>query len=149
MEIFEKIKGGISEAVKKTLSYFENVWKQVLEFVSSEEDDSAAASKPGNSALFETFERKPSLREKMCDRMRTFFGKFSPRQKIALLFVLGIVLGAGTKAAAHDRITMGYRDYTASKTNAYDLIGLQKKVAAQGGSTAVTGGVPTAGSCSQ
>lgn len=78
-----------------------------------------------------------------------FVGKLSARDRLVILFVIGILVGFGAKTIAASTVTIGYRDYTAPKEDAYDLIELQKKVAEGGGTGAFTGGVQPSGACSQ
>lgn len=79
----------------------------------------------------------------------TFVAKLSARDRLVILFAIAIIVGFGAKTIAASTITIGYRDYTAPKEDAYDLIELQKKVAEGGGTGAFTGGVQPSGACSQ
>lgn len=155
MEILEKLRKRVSEG-----------WKSVVSFWNDEDEDLSRS--PGSSketaavrdASFEEeeiIEEGPSLKERagavaqeMRNRAVSCWRKRSGTEKMAILFACGLVLGAGVKVIANDRITIGYRDYTA-KSGTYDFIALQKKVAAEGGSAAVTGGnLPgEGGSCAQ
>lgn len=75
--------------------------------------------------------------------------KLSPKERMVAIFVIGIVLGFGAKTLATSSVTIGYRDYTAPKEGAYDLIALQKKVSESGSTGAFTGGSQPSGACSQ
>ena len=79
----------------------------------------------------------------------SFVAKISTRDRLVILFVIGAIVGFGAKTMAASTVTIGYRDYTAPKEGAYDLIGLQKKVAEGGGTGAFTGGAQPSGACSQ
>jgi hypothetical protein len=161
MEFLEKVRSGISEG-----------WKKVVDFwIDESEEDTRPSAHPSKKeerkALFDEeetdSEEKPlkerlcALKNKACETVRdakekavSCWRKRSGREKMALLFVCGLLLGAGVKMLANNKITIGYRDYTA-KSGTYDFIDLQKKVAAEGGSAAITGGgIPGGGgSCAQ
>lgn len=79
----------------------------------------------------------------------SFVAKLSTRDRFVIIFAIGIIVGFGAKTMAASTITIGYRDYAAPKEGAYDLIGLQKKVAEEGGTGAFTGGAQPSGACSQ
>lgn len=155
MEILEKLRKRVSEG-----------WKSVVSFWADEDEDiSLAPDSPKKTTAVrdasfeeeEIIEEGPTLKERartIAQEMRSktvaCWGRRTGTEKMAILFVCGLVLGAGVKVIANDRITIGYRDYTA-KSGTYDFIALQKKVATEGGSAAVTGGnLPgDGGSCAQ
>jgi hypothetical protein len=96
---------------------------------------------------------KETLRERW-GSLRTnasaLFGKLSSRERIALIFIVGIAIGFGAKTMATGSLTIGYRDYTTRNTDTYDLIALQKKVAEEGSNAAFSGGgAADGGTCSQ
>lgn len=95
-------------------------------------------------AAREGFRRRWLSIRKKCD---AFVGKLSPRDRLVILFAIGIIVGFGAKTIAASTITIGYRDYTAPEDTAYDLLDLQKKVAAAGSTGAFAGGVQPSGTC--
>lgn len=77
-----------------------------------------------------------------------------PHQKkleIALLLVLGILVGFAAKTEASQRITMGSGDYLLSQKDAraYDINAIQKELLAKGETSSIAGPQPTGGSCGQ
>lgn len=78
----------------------------------------------------------------------------NPQQKrleIALLLVLGILVGFAAKTQASHRITMGSSDYllTQKDAGAYDINAIQKELLAKGETSSIAGPQPTGGSCGQ
>ncbi|MDD5083426.1 MAG: hypothetical protein PHT88_00625 [Candidatus Moranbacteria bacterium] len=71
--------------------------------------------------------------------------------ELALLLVLGILVGFSVKTEAAKRITMGSSDYLLSQKDAgaYDLNAMQKELSAKGDSAGLASPQPTGGSCSQ
>lgn len=82
-------------------------------------------------------------------KYEAFIGGLSMRHRLLIIFAIGIIAGFGMKTLAASTITIGYRDYTAGREGAYDLIALQKKVAESGGAGVLAGGMQPAGACAQ
>lgn len=71
------------------------------------------------------------------------------RFEIALLFILGILLGIAVKTEAYERITIGFQDYTLTQQDlkAYDINALQKDLIAKGDSLVDSSGSLGGGAC--
>ncbi len=173
MEFLEKLRRGISAGWKKFVDFWidesEDDEAQASERPDGKKQNVLFEEEAGKKGLAMTEEAAAtdeeetlptddrSMKEKMCAMVGGVKGKIGScwrnrtgREKMAILFLCGAVLGAGVKVLANNRITIGYRDYTA-KAGTYDFIQLQKNVAAAGGSAAITGGgIPSGGgSCAQ
>ncbi len=79
-------------------------------------------------------------------------GRMTVKERLLVLFAVGVVLGFGVKTAAGGFITIGYQDYSVKgKGGAYDLNLLQRKVAEKNASMtsdqADAAAVPAGGQC--
>lgn len=104
------------------------------------------SGEPAPSKMTLAKEKVVSMWKLAYDRSSAMFAKLHPRERLFVIFAIGIVLGFGMKTIAHERLTIGYQDYTLSNQKAYDLIVLQKKVAEKSGQ-ATFSGAATGGSC--
>lgn len=77
--------------------------------------------------------------------------KRTHRFEIALLLILGMLVGFSVKTEAAKRITMGSSDYllTQKDVNAYDLNKIQKDLVASGEGSSIAPPQATGGSCGQ
>jgi hypothetical protein len=78
-------------------------------------------------------------------------GEKSPRARLIVVFVLGLVLGVLLKAEASSRTTIGFQDYTLSARDfqAYDVSAMQRELLASGKAAVVPSGIGGGGVCSQ
>lgn len=66
--------------------------------------------------------------------------RMSVRERLTVLFVIGLALGFGVKSIAGGFMTIGYQDYSVKGSRAaYDLNELQRAVAERNAAAAVTG----------
>lgn len=90
-----------------------------------------------------------SVRRKACSMV----GRLTVKERLLVLFAIGVVLGFGVKTTAGGYVTIGYQDYSLKgKRQAYDLNEVQRRVAeknAQQASGAVESGAANneGGSC--
>lgn len=142
-EIMAKAKTVLAQAMEKIRSMRRSASEEGMELVHEAETEE----------IFVTEVAKEKIRERwetIRGRAVSILGKLSPRERLVLLFAIGIIIGFGMKTAANGSLTIGYRDYTARNANAYDLIALQKKVAEGGSASAFSGGsVANGATCSQ
>lgn len=118
----------------------------------AEEETEELVSEVKDEEIFVAEAAKEGLRRRWVSvrkRYDSFVGNLSMRDRFVIIFAIGIIVGFGTKTMAASTVTIGYRDYTAPREDAYDLIELQKKVAESGSTGAFTGGVQPSGACSQ
>ena len=173
MEFLEKLRRGISEGWKRFVDFWidesdddeaqsseypdEKKQKALFEKEEAEEEKESAVMEEEVEEEEEATADGNTMKERMCamvsgakEWVASCWSNRSGREKVALLLICGAVLGAGVKVLANNRVTIGYRDYTA-KAGTYDFVELQKSVAAAGGSAAITGGgIPSGGgSCAQ
>lgn len=94
---------------------------------------------------------EPTEEESVSSDVNQTQKKDQKKFEIALLLVLGVLVGFSVKTEAAKRITMGSSDYLLSQqdASAYDLNVLQKDALARGDSASITGPQATGGSCSQ
>ncbi|MEI6650783.1 MAG: hypothetical protein WCL23_05130 [Candidatus Moraniibacteriota bacterium] len=56
--------------------------------------------------------------------------RLSVKERLVIIFAIGIALGFAVKHSASQNVTIGYDDYTVkNQGKAYDLIAMQKKLA--------------------
>jgi len=142
-DIIAKAKAALAQVKEKMRSMRRNVSEETEEFVHEAETEEifVAVSIKETATRFWQSIRKQA---------RMLIGKLSSRERLAVIFVIGLIIGFGIKTVASEYITMGYRDYTAKNTNVYNLIDLQKKVTASGSDAAFSGGGSAGGAtCSQ
>lgn len=123
-------------AAQKSLTRFQEKWKAWIRKARNDKEEL------GPEEIF-------TEGEEGADRpvFSRFLGSFSAKERLLLVFVLGIVLGFGAKTMATESITIGYRDYSVAKNEAYDLMALQKKVSENGSGANFSGGVRQGGAC--
>lgn len=126
----------VRSSAKKSLTRFQEKWSAWIKKSRRNEEEL------GLEEILPDTERevRPSLPSKL-------FGSFSPKERFLMIFALGMVLGFGVKTLAQESITIGYRDYSVSKNEVYDLIALQKKVSENGGTANFSGGIQQGGAC--
>ncbi|NTW45703.1 MAG: hypothetical protein HGB18_01450 [Candidatus Moranbacteria bacterium] len=77
------------------------------------------------------------------------------KERLIVLFVIGLAIGFGVKTIAGGIVTIGYQDYTLRPgAGAYDLNELQRRVSQKNAESAALGGqeqeaAPEGGSCQQ
>ncbi len=141
-ELIAKAKTALARGAEKLRSIRKDAAEEGMEIIHEAEAEEIFVEE----ATKETFrERWESVKTNAA----ALFGKLSSRERLALLFMAGIVIGFGAKTLAMDSLTIGYRDYTARNAGAYDLIELQKKVAENGSGSAFSGGMTAGAACSQ
>jgi len=79
-------------------------------------------------------------------------GRMTMKERLLVLFAVGLVLGFGVKTAANGSVTIGYQDYTLKgKGGTYDLNEVARRVAEKNAAIATGAENPTAtpsgGSC--
>lgn len=107
--------------------------------------------------MFDMEDGRPSWRErlaKLWSPVRSIQDSLFARQlRIALLLVIGIMIGIAVKTEAAQRLTIGFQDYTVAQGGAqYDLNALEEKVAqeqASGNGTQQAVGLPGGAACGQ
>lgn len=141
-DIITKVKAVIARASEKIKSIRKGAEEETKELVHEAQTEE----------VFVAEIAKRTMRERVrpiCQRVKASFEKLSPKERIVLIFVVGLIIGFGIKTAANGRFVIGYRDYTAKNDKAYDLIQLQKEVAKRGSGSAFSGTPTGGGSCSQ
>lgn len=79
---------------------------------------------------------------------KSAIGRLSMRERLVLIFAVGIALGFVVKNFANQNVTIGYDDYTVrNQGKAYDLIAMQKQLAEKALSGDTTSSTPVGGSC--
>lgn len=79
-------------------------------------------------------------------------GRMTVKERLLVLFAIGIVFGFGCKTVAGGFVTMGYQDYTLKASGrAYDLNELERRVAqkneSQGSDQTDATAMPEGGQC--
>lgn len=137
----------LEQSKEKTTAIREGIvsrWRSAYDKIRSVYKEKCGAFSP---KMREFRERAVSAWESVRKRSVSAYEKLSPREQVVLIFLVGAVLGFGTKSVAHEQVTIGYQDYTLSNGKSYDLIALQKKVAEE--SDPSLSSVPTGGGLCQ
>ncbi|MEI7749413.1 MAG: hypothetical protein WCJ25_00215 [Candidatus Moraniibacteriota bacterium] len=79
-------------------------------------------------------------------------GRMTVKERLLVLFAVGLVLGFGVKTAANGSVTIGYQDYTLKGKGAtYDLNEVARRVAEKNAAIATgaedPAATPSGGSC--
>lgn len=141
-EIIAKAKAMFARGAEKLRLIRKNTADEGMELIREAETEEIFVEEVAKETLTERWKSVKT-------NASALFGKLSSRERLALLFMAGIVIGFGAKTAAMDSLTIGYRDYTARTAGAYDLIELQKKVAESGSGSVFSGGMTAGATCSQ
>ncbi|HWQ60028.1 MAG TPA: hypothetical protein VN420_02665 [Candidatus Fimivivens sp.] len=87
----------------------------------------------------------------VCLYVRSIVSRMTVKERLMILFAVGLVIGFGVKTVATGSVTIGYQDFALkTETKAYDLNEIQRRVAekALGGSSESDEPVtPSGGSC--
>jgi len=99
-----------------------------------------------------SLERTRRSAKSLCGYVRSVTDRMTVKERLLVLFAVGLVIGFGVKAAANGSITIGYQDYSLKgKGKPYDLNEVQRRVAAKAASVSAGEADPTTapagGSC--
>lgn len=142
-DIIAKAKAILAEAKDRIRSMRRNASEEAEELAHEVEAEETFVTETAKETFRQRFE---SFRENIA----SMTAKLSFKERIAIIFVIGFIVGFGMKTAANGYVTIGYRDYTAKNVATYDLIELQKRVAENGSGSAFSGGAAAGGgTCSQ
>jgi hypothetical protein len=141
-DIIAKAKLVIARASERVRSMRQNASEETAEFVREAKAEEVFVAE----AAKETMGRRW---ESLKNRVLSILGKLSPRERFALIFIVGLIVGFGVKTMASEHLTIGYRDYTTGGADRYDLVALQKKVAEEGSASVFSGGATGGAACSQ
>ncbi len=100
----------------------------------------------------ETLNRMRKKTRSLCGYVRSVTDRMTVKERLLVLFAVGVVIGFGVKAVSNGTLTIGYQDYALKgKSQAYDLNEIQRKVIEKNASVAAGAADPTAvpegGSC--
>ena len=142
-DIIAKARAFVGQLAKKIRSLRKDAVEETEEIIRDAETEEVFVSVTAKEAAKRWWEvsRKWTL---------SLIGRLSSRERMALLFAAGLIVGFAAKTVASEYLVIGYRDYTTKSSTTYDLIELQRNVAENGGAGILSGsGVAPGGTCSQ